>query len=272
MSFSIRDHLDPSGDGPSDPLRLPPEVEADAIIPDELVDQMLDGEIDADKASEVMSIIRRDKPAARRFDKTAAIIGELRNADRELECPDFSAKILSEVASRSGLFSPVGFRRMLGYRYAAAAALVLAMGGLFVAQRIAPDAVRLAPQSAPVAKLVDSVPAETAGMFSGVRSALSSITGGVPKFAPSPLAVRRLTESGDLAGESRGSKFNLPINAVLWSNECARASSPVCRGRCSGTSAADSWAAVRNPHNAILLEGARGGNPESDVVFVSLRR
>lgn len=275
MSFSIRDHLDPShGDAHRHDPALPAEVEADGVIPDDLVDRMLDGEVDADRAREVMGLIRKDREASKRFDATTRILQDLKRSDRELECPDFSSRVLAEVSSRSGLFSPTGFRRMLGYRYAAAAMVVLAIGAIFVAQRVAPDAVHLSPRPSPVSHLVRSVPTETAGMFSGVRSALSSLTGRAATSAPSPLAVRRLQESGDEGCGGVRSRFNIPLTEVLWSNECHRASVAVCKGRkCPSACAQDSWAAIRNPHNAILIEDdLRRSNAESDVVFVTYGR
>ncbi|MBL8747442.1 MAG: hypothetical protein JNK58_13940 [Phycisphaerae bacterium] len=274
MSFSFRDHFDALNRGePGATPALPPEVEADGPIPDELVDRMLDGEVDPAKAREVLGAIRRDREASKRLDSTQRIFRVLKTCDREMECPDFSERVLAQVAARSGLFSRAGLRKMLAYRYAAAAAVLFGIGSLFVAQRMAPETMRLTPQAAPVSQLVHSVPTETAGLFSGVRSAFSSLAGAVPTVSPSPLAVRRLCELNSSESGCGFAKVNPPLAAILWMDESPKSGGAVCKGRrCADRPVSDSWVTVGGSYNGILLDdvGPRAG--DSDVVFVTLGR
>ncbi len=274
MPFSFRDHLDALNHGsPAGKPPLPPEVQADGAIPDDLVDHMLDGEVDPQRARELFGLIRRDREASKRFDATQGILRTLRASDNETECPDFSARVLARVASRSGLFSASGFRAMLAYRYAAAAAVLLAIGGVFVAQRLAPEAVRLTPQQTPVSRLVQSVPTETAGMFSGVRSVLTSLVGTVPSPAPSPLAVRRLCEMSDDHSGSICSRMNPPLSAILWTDDSPSQPRAVCKGRrCAEPNTRDAWVTAGNTYNGILLEDSDLSSRDSGVVFVSFGR
>lgn len=274
MSFSFRDHLDGlSRSEPSGEPALPPEVLADGAIPDDLVDQMLDGEVDPRVERQVLGAIGRDRDASKRLDATERVLQTLKACDREMECPDFSSRVLAQVASRSGLFSTSGFRRMLAYRYAAAASILLAIGGLFVAQRMAPETVRLTPQAAPVSRLVHSVPVETAGIFSGVRSAFSSLVGTVPPVAPSPMTVRRLCEMNDDHPAIGYARVNPPLAAILWTDVSPRRSGAPCKGRgCSARAGGDSWVSTGGAYNGILLDDSGTSVHDSDVVFVTLGR
>lgn len=274
MSFSFRDHPDALNQGaPAGEPALPPEVAADGPIPDDLVDHMLDGEVDPQRAREVFTAIRRDREASKRLDATQHILRSIKADDRELGCPDFSSRVLAQVASRTGLFSSSGFRRMLAYRFAAAAAVLLAIGALFVAQRLAPESVRLTSQPTPVSRLVQSVPTETAGMFSGVRSIFGSLVGAVPAPAPSPLLVRRLCDLSNNPSDSICSRVNPPLSAVLFSDESSSKPRAVCKGRrCAEPIARDAWAAAGNTYSGLLLEQSDPTARDPGVVFVSFGR
>lgn len=195
-------------------------AEAREVIPDDLVDAMLDGEVSDEDASRVLGMIRGDASASARLDCTGRMLRALGSADRSLSCPDFAAQIMTRVAARRGVFSRAGLRRVAGYRYAAAATLVLLIGSMFVAQRLSPETVRLTPQVAPVTDVVRAVPAETAGLFSGMQRAFASLKEAVPAPMPTQLAVRRI-ERVNREGMCRawGSEMNPPLAAVLWTDD-----------------------------------------------------
>ncbi len=272
MSFVFRDHPDDPNAPEREPA-LPREVEADAPIPDDLVDRMLDGDIDPLKAREVFGSIRSNREASHRLDATKRLLRTLKEADRGLPCPDFSRRVLDAVAARNGLFSAFGFRRMLTYRYAAAAGLLLTVSGLFIGQRLAPDTMSLQPRPTPLSRVVQSMPTETAGMFTGVRSVFSSIADAMPTPRPSPIAVRRvMSPQGGWSEEWIGG-VNPPVARILWIDEGARPARPVCRRRVpieeAGT---DQWAIMKSSLGGVLLEGQTLPEGEAGVVFVSSRR
>lgn len=270
MSFSFRDHLDGLGSGePS----LPPEVLADGAIPDDLVDRMLDGEVDPIKSREVLGAIRADREASQRLDSSNRILRSLKQDRKSIACPDFSARVLARVSAHSGLFSKTGFSRMLAYRYAAAATLLLAIGGVFVAQRVAPEAVRLSPEPTPLTRVVEAMPTESAGMLSGVKSFFSTVASAVPPPSPTPLEVRRIVERNIVKTGCGEACVNPPLAAILWTDDSATTPRPMCKGRrCDDVSSRDVWATIRPAFGGVMLDEAALANRESDVVFVSFGR
>lgn len=270
MSFSFRDHLDGlnAGEPP-----LPPEVLAEGAIPDELVDRMLDGEVDPIKSREVLGAIRADRDACERLDSTGRILRSLKQDRKAIECPDFSVRVLARVSARSGLFSKAGFGRMLAYRYAAAATLLVAIGGVFVGQRMAPEAARLSPQPTPLTRVVEAMPTESAGMLSGVKSFFSTVASAVPSPAPTPLEVRRIVERNIVKTDCGDACVNPPLAAILWTDGSTAAPRPVCKGRrCDDLGTRDAWATIRPAFGGVMLDGTALVNRESDVVFASFGR
>lgn len=271
----MSDLFDPSrnrspgaGDAP-----LPDDMLADGPIPDELVDRLLDGEVDPEREAAVLRLIRGDHEASRRLDATERVLGVLRRADQELECPDFTRAILGKVAARSGLFSKTGFRRMLTYRYAAAAGVLLAVGTMFALERANPDLVRLAPQPAPVSRVVNAVPTGTADMLSGVRGVVDSIRSAVPAPAPQAFAFRRVVQMNREGALPWSSGVNPPMAAIMWVDE------PVCRVKAScgdrpacGVSACESWGKGGWPVAGLGLPREPRPEGEAGVAYISFRR
>jgi hypothetical protein len=224
MSHSFRDHVDPHESRQPEPA-LPPEVAADGSIPDDLVDQMFDGDVHPATRADVMGLIRADRAASDRLDATTRIFKALKQADRADRGPDLTASILARVSARSGLFSRFGLRRLHAYRYAAAATLLLAVAGVFLAQRVAPETARLVAQPAPIARVVDALPSESADVLSGVRGLFSSLRDALPTPAPSAVEVSRVVRLSDEHSELWASSgVNPPLAAILWVD--SRAESP----------------------------------------------
>lgn len=262
----------PHSGGDDASLSDPP---VDEIIPDELVDRVLDREVPPDDSPDVLSVIRMDPAADERLESTREILRDLRSDRHRVDCPDLSGCILARISASKGLFSSVGLRRVCMYRYAAAAVLLLAIAALFVAQRAAPDAVRLTSSPAPVGRIVSAVPSETADVFSGVKSVFASFRSVVPSPGPSPVAVRRVIDRNRLVIDDWSTPVNPPIAAILWvdDGECLRSSRSGCRGtgECRGSPL---WAGEQPtlPYGGVLTDDARRPRRDSGVVFVTFSR
>lgn len=199
MSYSFREHFERLRRGgardarPHGPPRRAVAPEALEVIPDDLVDAMLDGEIDPAVRADTLELITSDEQAHARFESTRRMLKELKRADRSEGSPDFSGVILARLSAERGLFSRFGLRRVAAYRYAAAAGLLLAIAGLYAAQRIAPERMTFTAHPAPIAGVahgVQQVPGETADVLAGMRSVVSSlqrIMRIMPRAAPADL-------------------------------------------------------------------------------------
>lgn len=284
MSFVFRDHLDQlkrlqdaARDG-SDPLAAPPtdaeQLELAEVIPDELVDAILDGEIDPQDEAQARQLVSKDEQAAARLDSTQRMLAALKDADRSVECPDFSAAILAKVSSRRGLFSRRGLRRVLAYRSAAALLLLAGIAGLYTAQRISPDVVRLTPQPAPVSQVVEAMPTETAAMVSTVRGAVESLRN-IVSPAPVPESYRTLMAKDRVSSCDWVPETNPRLAAALWVD----AQPEACSSRCRLTGRQTEWIFDREVFASggpsirpMLLVNDRRVSDTSDVVLVRFGR
>ncbi|MDX2116059.1 MAG: hypothetical protein SFZ24_10650 [Planctomycetota bacterium] len=199
-------HASPDGQG----------LVPDECIPDDLVDAMLDGEVEPGEHISVLARIASDDAALERLQSTRDILNELARADREDGCPDFTRAILTRVARERGLLSRLGLRRVMTYRYAAAATIALAMSGLFLAQRVAPGSFGESVQPAVLSGVASAVPAETADVVSSVRSALGSIRQLMP--GSENLRPRTVVRSAGYR-EWVPEQMNPPVAAVLWADD-----------------------------------------------------
>lgn len=235
-----RDEFDPDRprltgrDGGSPAPGSDPLFDQAEVIPDDLVDAMLDGDVPRNKAAEVRAAIRGDGAAERRFNKTNQILDLLRHTRTAAQAPDMTARIMARVERERSLLSRLGVRRVTWARFAAAAVLALMIGGAFVAERQAPRMFTLVPRPAPVNDLVSAVPQQKAGVLATVENAVSA----AGSFVPAQFEQARLRDAVALARRQRESGYDLvpamnpPTAAVLWLEPASAsdqlASSRVC--------------------------------------------
>lgn len=141
-------------------------------IPDELVDAFFDDRMDT-RQTEVFFRRLQHRP-----DKAREVVGMQRALEalrRPVRSPDFSRSILNEVDRRRRWLHPGMLRRIGAARIAAAAALLLVVGGVYVAQRIAPDATRLTAREAPLGDFVQAVSVDAAGAFDSIPAHVTTL-------------------------------------------------------------------------------------------------
>lgn len=270
MSYPFRDHLPP--DQPV--LQTPPSAEApdlNEVIPDDLVDAILDGEIDPARREEALRVVRSDAKARARLDVTQRMLSALKSADRGDQSPDFSGQILARMSASKGFLTGTARRRVVFARYAAAAAFLLAVGGMWIAERYAPESIKVADGPAPVSEIAQAVPAKAAVMETTVRNAVVSLRHLMPE--PSmPAGLQRFARAKSFPEESLVPTMNPVIAGALWVDvgQAPSPSEPVrnLRGLVSdrGTFAAESWS-MRRP----LLSRNRS-TFDGSVIYVSGHR
>lgn len=138
---------------------------------DHLVDAFFDKEL---SGAELSGALKRDKPAAARFERIQSMLDDLR---RPVRTRDFSASILAEVGRRRP-WLPASMRRFVSVgRLAAAACFLLFVGGAFYAERIAPDTMRLTNEPAPLTELVSAGRADATSGIRTLAEAFESVRG-----------------------------------------------------------------------------------------------
>lgn len=170
------DHLDPLRSAGDDPL----------LVPDELIDAFFDGDLDEQGKRRLFDGLARDPVAAEKFARTMFLVEAMRRPV-ETECsasaPDFAGLVLSEVDRRRRWLAP-GARRLVSVgRLAAAAALLVMLGGALALRRANPDAVMLADRPAPLTTLVETSRIEARQNVRGMASALEPIRGVVANLS-----------------------------------------------------------------------------------------
>jgi len=164
-------------------------------IPDHVIDSFLDGDLRREDSAKLFSALRNDPSAARDLVGMQRAIDALR---QPVPSPDFSAKILAEVGKRKGWLNWSQRRAVWHGRVAAAALLLLLLGGVYVGQRVAPEVTIAGQRPAPINELARAVPTESADAARTVREAVSTVRASVAStvlFArtevstPAPVAV-----------------------------------------------------------------------------------
>lgn len=131
------------------------DLEAGKAIPDDLIDAVLNGEIAPERSGPLFSALRREPGAMDDLDQTEYTINALKGADSG--APDLANQILGAVHQRRGLLNASSLRRVWMLRGLSAAAVVLMIAGVFVAERLGPDEGVLDNQPTPLFGLVGSV-------------------------------------------------------------------------------------------------------------------
>ncbi|MFU8830031.1 MAG: anti-sigma factor family protein [Phycisphaerales bacterium] len=129
-------------------------------VPDELIDAILDGEVDRADSREMFERLRSDPSVAGDLNATRRAIGALK---KPVAAPDFTDRVLGEVAKKRGGWLSHRDRRRVGYgRIAAAALVVLTVGGLYTVERMKPGTLEVVEQPRALAGLADSVSSQSA--------------------------------------------------------------------------------------------------------------
>lgn len=124
-------------------------------VPDELIDAILDGEVAPTDTRAMFQQLSSDPDAADEMRGTRRAIGALR---RPVNAPDFADRVLETVGrKRGGWLSGRDRRWVIGGRIAAAAAVLLVVGGLYTAERAEPGTLDVSNQPRALAGLADSV-------------------------------------------------------------------------------------------------------------------
>jgi hypothetical protein len=273
-----RDEFDPKLPrltGRDGELPAPESLEPSEVIPDDLVDAMLDGEVPSNKVREVRSAIRGDGEAERRFNKTNQILDLLRHTQTAAQAPDLTAKIMARVERERSLLNRLGVRRVTWARFAAAAALALVIGGAFLVERQAPQTFTLVPRPAPVNDLVSAVPQQTAGVLATVENAVNA----AGSFVPAQFEQARLRDAAALARRQRDGgndlvpAMNPPTAAVLWLEPSSASDKVVSVRMCGGAPCAGRRMVV--PAQQVSLRSILAGDerPSSNEdTLVAFRR
>jgi len=160
------------------PEGIPAPDAFDGPIPDDLIDAILDGDAPPHDLRAFRSAIGRDEQAHARLGSAEEALEALRSTASGRDdggIPDFTHSILGEVNRRRGLFGVRGLRLVAVARIGIAAAVLIAGIGVFIAHRMAPDTVTLAPRVTPISDVVRAVPAESADAISSFRTAADSL-------------------------------------------------------------------------------------------------
>lgn len=172
--------------GPSNPDSkrgpdpLPPK-RADgppAGTPDHLVDAFFDRELDPQRSRDLLAGLKHDAPRSEEIARTQRMLSMLRRTPMRAERAedDLVDAILARV-DRKRRFLPDFWRRFVtAGRLATAATVLLAGMGVAVLGRTHPEMLRLAPQPAPIATLVDVGQTEVSQSAERCSGALEAIS------------------------------------------------------------------------------------------------
>lgn len=124
-------------------------------VPDELIDAILDGEIAPKDSKALFQQLGGDPDAADEVRGTRRAIGAL---CQPVDAPDFTDRVLETVGRKRGGWLSSRDRWKIGMgRFAAAAAILLIVGGLYLAERSNPGTLDVRNQPRALAGLADSV-------------------------------------------------------------------------------------------------------------------
>lgn len=168
------------------------EREKTERIPDELVDAFFDRQLDEGSREKFFVMLRGDLRKCADVAKTQRMISALREP---LEAPDLTASIMAQVARRRG-FLPERLRRMVkAGRLAAAACVLLALLGVAMLHRFAPESVSVVERPAPVSGVVTNSAHEAAA---GVQNFTGAVDEVRAKIAEPAAELGRLLSADDI--------------------------------------------------------------------------
>lgn len=172
------------------------DLESGNAIPDDLIDAVLNGEISPESTGPIFNALRREPGAMDELDRTEYTIDALKGS--HTGAPDLSGQILGAVNQRRGLLNRTALKRVWMWRGLAAAAIVLSIAGVFVAERLSPDQGALDTQPSPLFELVGQAAAANADrpvyLFSdplNIEAQVSLVAARTPPVSAASLCSKR---------------------------------------------------------------------------------
>jgi hypothetical protein len=218
-----------------------PKMKAESQrIPDELVDAFFDRELDEGSREKFFGMLRGDLSRCAEVARTQRMISVLREP---VEGPDLTAAIMGQVSRRRG-FLPERLRRMVkAGRLAAAACVLLALLGVAVVHRLAPEAVELTERPRPVTQVVTSGAQEATA---GVQNLAEAVGAVKARIAEPAAELGRLLWADDLPEVESGEVPSARVYLV---------------GGVDGDTSAPSLESLVEPGAMNIVRGAGGEVP-----------
>jgi hypothetical protein len=254
-----------------------------APIPEDLLEAFFDHELDPAGREKFFQSIRGDLQRCAEVAKTQRMISMLREP---LDSPDLTEDIMGELRAR-GAFVPARTRRLVwSGRWAAAAALVVGVLGIALAQRYAPDSLRLVPKPKPVSQVISSSSSEAVTGVQKIAGAMNIVSARIvePEGAPGAAKRRGMISlqlspgktSVKLPGSGGGAivvytgsgseRFVLPEGMYL-----DRSTAMVLPlGYISPTRAGQDWVAI-SPENPFLLPSVKPTQGQEEPAMARVR-
>jgi hypothetical protein len=144
--------------GPSNPGPDPTPRAEPTGTPEHVVDAFFDRELDPAQARDLLAGLRQDPARSEEVARTQRMLSLLRRTPAHGEGAEEAMLdvIMARVERRRGFLPEVWRRAVTAGRLAVAATVLLAGLGIAVLGRAHPGALRLAPEPAPIASLVDA--------------------------------------------------------------------------------------------------------------------
>lgn len=174
---------------------------ASGRVPEELVDQFFDRELDEGSRDKFFGMLRGDLARCQEVARTQRIVAMLREP---IQAPDLTGRILAQIDQRKGFLPPKLRRIVTGGRLVAAACLLVAALGVAMLNRSHPGLFRLTAAPQPLSNVIESGKAEAVAgaqqlgfvivqppVSDGVVARRSPLGG----LAPGRIAVRTLGNS-----------------------------------------------------------------------------
>lgn len=160
--------------------------DAPGRIPESLIHAALDGEVSDDMQREIAAALKYDRTRHDELLETADAIRALRS---EVDAPDFSSAVLSEL-DRSSRFIPANFQRLVrSGRMGLAAALLLSLVCVAGLQRIYPRLTTIGAQQTPVRDVAQAVENDACRVEESIRQEVQQARASVIPGAITRLAV-----------------------------------------------------------------------------------
>ena len=179
-------------------------------IPDELVEQFFDRELDEGSREKLFAMMRDDLPRCAEVAKTQRLISMLREP---VEAPDLTDRIMSRMEQRHA-FLPERLRRMVkAGRLAAAAFLLFAVLGVALVDRYRPETFRLVKAPQPLSGVIESGRADAAASAKQLNDVIIVLNGQDPERVVVAREAPRRGISTELT-PGKTSVFTLPRKSV----------------------------------------------------------
>lgn len=152
-------------------------ADVDGVIPDALVDQFFDNELDENARREFLRALPGDLDRCEDVARTRRMLDMFKAAPgtASVAGPDLTGRIIASVDRKRGFASRHVRRVARVARLAIAASVVLVVGAVATVDRVAPDATRLAPAPAPLTSALRESQAELASTLGSLTTTVDTI-------------------------------------------------------------------------------------------------